>query len=110
MTRTAISPRLAIRIRLNICSPELLSSNFLLRNFRGSCDRLSCPRRFRDRRPLQTRRSQRNVPVLARRILVALVLESLERGNQARARVARHDYLVHIAEFGRLERVGKLAP
>src|SRR5438132_13241154 len=74
MTRTAISPRLAISIRLNI------------------------------------RGSERYVAVLAGRIAIALVLEHLERADQPRPRIVRHQHLIYIAQLRRLEWVRESSP
>src|SRR5262245_64841848 len=52
--------------------------------------------------------SERDVAMLLRRVLVALVGEHLERGDETRARVLGLDDLVDVAELGRLERVGEL--
>src|SRR6185369_5931654 len=79
--RTAISPRLAIRTRRRGLGE-------------GMGTRLSA-------------RSERNVPVLLRRVLVALVLQDLERADEARARVLGRDDLVDVAELGGHERVGE---
>src|SRR2546426_7043524 len=77
MTRTAISPRFATRIRLK-SGPEA--------------------------------RSERDVAMLLGRVPVALVLQHLERPDQARARVGGLEDLVDVAELGGLVRVGEGAP
>src|SRR5215470_18293512 len=59
---------------------------------------------------LKSRRSERDVAMLLRRIAVAFVLQGLERGDEARARVLGCDDLVDVAELGGLERVGERAP
>src|SRR6267154_1502822 len=43
--------------------------------------------------------------MLARRILLAFVLERLQRRDQPRTRIARHQYLVDITQLRRLERI-----
>src|SRR2546429_6975350 len=77
MTRTAISPRFATRMRL-----------------KGG----------------REARSEWNVAMLLGRVPVALVLQHLERADQARARVGRLEDLVDVAELGGLVRVGEGAP
>src|SRR5438876_9720418 len=51
-----------------------------------------------------------NVPVLARRILVALGRDDREAGRKARPRVTRQDDLVHVAALGGDVRIGELLP
>jgi hypothetical protein len=51
-----------------------------------------------------------DIAMLARRVAVALVLQRLERADEARARVARHQDFIDVPELGRLERVGEGAP
>src|SRR5438046_10047947 len=77
MTRTAISPRFATRIRLK-SGPEA--------------------------------RSEWDVAMFLGRVPVALVLQHLERADQARAGVGGLDDLVDVAELGGLVRVGEGAP
>src|SRR2546422_11754137 len=55
-------------------------------------------------------RSERDVAMLLRRVLVALVLQHLERPDESRAGVLGLDHLVDVAELGGLERVGEGAP
>src|SRR5438034_9022451 len=74
MTRTAISPRFATRMRL-----------------KGG----------------REARSEWNVAMLLGRVPVALVLQHLERADEARARVGGLDDLVDVAELGGLVRVGE---
>src|SRR5579885_2567006 len=50
-------------------------------------------------------RSERDVPMLLRRVLVALVLQHPQRADQPRARVLGQDDRVDVAELGGLERV-----
>src|SRR5213593_1788022 len=71
MTRTAISPRFATRMRVK----------------RG--------------------RSEWDVAMVLGRVPVALVLQHLERADQARPRVLGLDDLVDVAELGRLEGIGE---
>src|SRR6185503_16401487 len=54
--------------------------------------------------------SERDVAMLLRRVLVALVREHLERADETGARVLGADDLVDVAELGGLERVGELLP
>src|SRR2546428_1210616 len=77
MTRTAISPRFATRMRL---------------------------KSGRDAG------SEWNVAMLLGRVPVALVLQHLERADEARARVGGLDDLVDVAELGGLVRVGEGLP
>src|SRR5947199_8944685 len=74
MTRTAISPRFATRMRV-----------------KGG-------------------RSEWDVAMLLGRVPVALVLQHLERADQARAGVGWLDDVVDVAELGGLVRVGEGAP
>src|SRR2546426_4470994 len=74
MTRTAISPRFATRMRL------------------------------------KSGRSERDVAMLLGRVPVALVLQHLERADEARAGVGGLDDLVDVAELGGLVGVGEGAP
>src|SRR5436305_12730081 len=74
MTRTAISPRFATRMRVK----------------RG--------------------RSEWDVAMFLGRVPVALVLQHLERADQARARAGGLEDLVDVAELGGLVRVGEGAP
>src|SRR5689334_10208306 len=62
-------------------------------------------RRKSGRAPL----SERDVAMLLRRVLVALVLEHLERADDLRARVLGLDDLVDVAELRGLERVRERA-
>src|SRR5712691_8086281 len=55
-------------------------------------------------------RLQRDVPVLPRRVLVALVAQHGEGGDQLPAREARLDDLVDVPALGRDVRVGELVP
>src|SRR5437867_10768491 len=55
-------------------------------------------------------RSEGDVAMLLRRVLVALVLQHLERADEPRAGVLGLDHLVDVAELGRLEGVGERAP
>src|SRR5581483_7807159 len=59
----------------------------------------------RKRRGAVPGRSERDVAMLLGRVLVALVLQHLERGDEARAGVLGLDDLVDVAELRRLERV-----
>src|SRR2546429_7715474 len=77
MTRTAISPRFATRMRL-----------------KGG----------------REAGSEWNVAMLLGRVPVALVLQHLERADQARARVGGLDDLVDVAELGGHVRVGEGVP
>src|SRR5262249_26028890 len=52
--------------------------------------------------------SQRNIPVLLRRIAVALGVEHLERLDEAPPGVPRLDDLVHVAALRRHEGIGEL--
>src|SRR5277367_819207 len=94
--RTAISPRLAIRIRLNIklaWLPKFYTES--------SARELTGTWGIRSRRGF----SKWNVAVLARRIFFALVGERLQRADQLGTRVARHDHFIYIAKLGGLERI-----
>src|ERR1700689_1784089 len=95
MIRTAISPRLAIRIRLNINLPWLPGF------YTESRARELTARSSRCRRPF----SKWNVAVLAGRILFALVGERLQRADQLGTRIMRHDHFIYIAQLGGLERI-----
>src|SRR5437867_2486919 len=77
MTRTAISPRFATRMRL---------------------------------KSARKAGSEWNIAMLLGRVPVALVLQHLERADEARAGVGGLDDLVDVAELGRLVRVGEGAP
>src|SRR2546422_9335435 len=77
MTRTAISPRFATRMRLK--SGREAGSEW-------------------------------NVAMLLGRVPVALVLQHLERADEARTRVGGLDDLVDVAELGGLGRVGGGTP
>src|SRR5690606_16570653 len=74
ITRQAISPRLAIRIFLNMPPPG---------------------------------RSERNVPVLAPRVVELLVLQHRQRAAHALARLVRHDDVVDETARAGHERVGE---
>src|SRR5258707_15705405 len=52
-------------------------------------------------------RSERNIPMLLRRVFVALGLEHLQRVDQLFARFARLDDGVHVAALGGNVRIGK---
>src|SRR4051794_27304343 len=54
--------------------------------------------------------SERDVAMLLRRVLLALVLEDLERADDLRSRLLRLDDLVDVAELGGLERIRERAP
>src|SRR5262249_50664071 len=84
MMRTAISPRLAMRILFNGARAFGLASVFY--------------------------RLERYVAVLLRRVLVALVVEVFQGGNQPPAGIARPDDFVDEATAGRNIRVGELLP
>src|SRR5947199_7818010 len=77
MTRTAISPRFATRMRRN--SGREAGSEW-------------------------------NIAMLLGRVPVALVLQHLERPDEARSRVDGLDDLVDVAELGRLVGIGEGAP
>src|SRR6266446_7353721 len=79
-TRTAISPRLAISTRRSGFGFDMGTTGPLAR-------------------------SERNVPVLLRRVLVALVLENFERADEPRPCLLGCDDLVDVAELGGHERV-----
>src|SRR5690606_32003504 len=91
MTRSAISPRFAIRTRRN-----------------GGA--LITPARPSSRRAgrLSRRSSQGNVAVLARRIAVPLPRAERERPDQRGARLVRQDHVVDVAVGGR--EVGVVEP
>src|ERR1700691_1712756 len=102
MIRTAISPRLAIRIRLNINTgfPKL---PWLPRFYTESGPRELTARSSWWRRSF----SKWNVAVLARRVFFALIRERLERADHFGSGVARHDHFIYITELGCLERIRK---
>src|SRR5262245_1557697 len=50
---------------------------------------------------------QRNIPVLLRRVLVALAVEHLQRLDQAPPRLARRDHRVYVSSLGSDVRIGK---
>src|SRR5438552_4498024 len=54
--------------------------------------------------------SERDVAMLPGRVLLALVLQDLERADDFRARVLGLDDLVDVAELGGLERIRERAP
>src|SRR4030042_6158269 len=83
ITRQAISPRLAMRIFLNMCV---------------SCDLCALPGRG----------SERDVAVLAPRVLDLLVVQHRERAAYPLARLVRHDDVVDVAAAAGDERVGEL--
>jgi len=56
---------------------------------------------------LEARNLQRNIPMLLRRVLVALGLEHLQGVNQLLAGVLGTDYGVNIAMLGGHVRIGK---
>src|SRR3990170_1037784 len=117
MMRTAISPRFATRTFLNM-TPHHLS-------LRGGCWS-SMPNEVRHvSRPSPTKQShlstkhyiasrrlamtflQRNIPVLLRRVGIALVAEHFETVDQTGARLSGLDDIVNIAAFRRNVRAGK---
>src|SRR5260370_12887302 len=109
MIRTATSPRLAISTRLNINLP------WLRRPTRSRVRRYSRIYTESGRSELIAKEASRlrlkwNIAVLARRILFTLVLERLQRTDQLRARIARHDHFIYIAQLGGLERIRKRLP
>src|SRR5512147_2560045 len=78
MTRHAISPRFAIRIFLNMAAA-----------------------------PSSSPRLQRNVAVLAPRVVELLVAQHREAAADALARLARHDHVVDEAAAPGDERIGE---
>src|SRR5437867_5111471 len=54
--------------------------------------------------------SERDVAMLLGRVLLALVLEDLERADDLRSGFVRLDDLVDVAEFGCLEGIGERVP
>src|ERR1051325_1813556 len=84
MTRTAISPRFATSTRRKSGAAEPPGA--------GGGE------------------SERDVAMLPGRVLLALVLQHLERADDLRSRLFRLDDLVDVAELGGLERIGERAP
>src|SRR5262247_1843387 len=66
--------------------------------------------RFATRTRRKSGLSEGDVAMLLRRVLLALVLQDLERTDEFRSRLVRLDDLVDVAELGGLERVGERAP
>src|SRR5258708_31438110 len=93
MIRTAISPRLAIRTRLNINLPCRIYTE-------STRSELIAPRPG-------LLRLQWNISMLARRILFTLVLQCSQRAHQPGTRIARHDHFIDITKLGGLERIGE---
>ena len=87
MMRTAISPRLAIRTFLNMAFRSL---RLHVRSYDAVTSQL-----------------ERDIPVLLRRVGVALVLEHFQRIDQARAGFARLDDIVDVTALGRNIRIGE---
>src|SRR5215813_13867582 len=66
--------------------------------------------RFATRTRRKSGRLEGNVAMLLWRVLLALVLEDLERPDDFRSRLFWLDDLVDVAELGSLERVGERVP
>src|SRR6266446_6589878 len=111
MTRQAISPRLAISILLNMISPsfgwssEAGPSSSHPHGAGSAGPSGGAP--WGQERSDWGAPSQRNVPVLAPRVLDLLVAQHHERATDALARFVRLDHVVDEASRSGHERVGK---